>query len=80
MVPPDFFKIYWICWIVIGFGVVEFIAVRYQIPNAAFSNFIWWITDTGSDGVRDWYRWVARGLMVLFFIWIIPHFFTKWNV
>lgn len=78
MVPPDFWKIYWIAWLVVGFGVFEFVAVSQGIRGATFSEFVWWIIGSG-DSEREWYRWAARGLLVLFFIWIVPHFFTRWN-
>jgi hypothetical protein len=77
-VPPDFWKFYWLVWLVIGFGVAEFVALKTIGTRGTFSYFVWWIMGSYAEE-REWYRNVARGLLIIFFLWIIPHFFTRWN-
>lgn len=77
MVPPDFFKFFWIAWL-LSFAAIEFYAIRAGIAGGTFSEFVWWIIGSG-DGDREWFRWLARGLVLILLLWLIPHFFTKWK-
>ena len=77
MVPETPFKIAWIVWLLF-FAVVEFIAVRREMPGDTFSEFVWWIIGTGDDQ-RDAVRWIARGVVLGVLLWLIPHFMTKWS-
>lgn len=77
MVPPDFFKWFWIAWL-LAFGIVEFIAIRNDTGHDTFSSFVWWILGSG-DEEREWFRWLARVLVGILLLWLIPHFFTKWK-
>jgi hypothetical protein len=77
MVPPDFFKFFWILWL-LSFAAVEFYAVRSGIGGGTFSEFVWWILGSG-ESEREWFRWVARGLVLILLLWLIPHFFTRWK-
>ncbi len=77
MVPPDFPKMYWLAWLLM-FGVLEFWAVHKGQTDHTFSYFVWWILGSG-DAEREWFRWLARGLVAVLLLWLIPHFFTKWR-
>jgi hypothetical protein len=76
-VPPDLWKFVWIAWL-LWFGIWEFIAVKFSVPRGTFSEFVWWIMGSG-EADREWYRWLARGLVAVLLVWLVPHFFTKWN-
>ena len=77
MVPPDFPKVYWLAWLLM-FGLLEGWAVYTGRGDHTFSYFVWWILGSG-DGEREWFRWVARGGVLVLLLWLIPHFFTKWR-
>lgn len=78
-VPPDFWKIYWTCWVVIGFGVAEFVALKTIGPQGTFSYYVWWLIGTGEEA-REWPRWAARISLAVFFVWLIQHFYTGQNL
>jgi len=78
-VPPDFPKLYWLAWLIIGFGAMEYYAISTGRLNWTFSYFVYWIIGTGEEH-REWFRWLARGLLGVFFIWVIQHFFTGGNI
>lgn len=75
--PPDIFKWLWVGWL-LAFGVIEFVAIRNGTPNDTFSEFAWWLLGSGNAD-REWFRWLARGLVGVLLLWLIPHFFTKWS-
>lgn len=76
-VPPDFPKMYWLAWLAL-FAVFEFYAVYTKQTDHTFSYFMWWILGSG-DADREWFRWLARGVVLAILLWVIPHFFTKWK-
>jgi len=78
MVPPDFPKLYWLVWFVVGFGVMEAWAVYTGRVDHTLSYWWWWILGSGEEE-REWYRWAARGALLVTLVWLIPHFFTKWE-
>ena len=78
-VPPDFWKIYWLCWFGLGFGAMEFVAIKYHGVEATLSYTIWWLLGTGED-VRDAARWLLRGLFAVGIVWATQHFFTGQNL
>jgi len=78
-VPPDFWKIYWLCWFFIGFGAMEFIAIKYYGAEATLSYTVWWGLGTGED-VRDWLRWTLRVGFVVGVIWAVQHLLTGQNL
>lgn len=77
MVPPDFFKFFWLGWI-FAFAIIEWYAVHNGIRGGTFSEFVWWIIGSGKAD-REWYRWLARGLLLALMLWLIPHFYTRWK-
>ena len=78
-VPPDFFRLYWLVWLVVGFGGMEYYAIKTGQTEGTFSYWVWWIIGTGEDG-REWIRWLARIVLGVFFIWLIQHFYTGQNL
>jgi hypothetical protein len=77
MVPDDFPRLYWLAWLLM-FGVLEGWAVYTGRVDHTFSYWVWWILGSGED-TREWFRWVARAGVLVLLIWLIPHFFTKWE-
>jgi len=77
-VPPDFPKIYWLAWLIIGFGAMEAWAVYTGRVEWTFSYTVWWLLGTGEE-TREWFRWIARAGVAVLFAWLIPHFFTGWE-
>lgn len=76
--PPDLPRIYWLVWILM-FGVLEFWAIHTKQTDHTFSYFVWWILGSHDGADREWFRWLARGLVVGLLLWLIPHFATKWK-
>jgi hypothetical protein len=63
---------YWPAWLVIGFGVPEFVALRTGHPEWTFSDWIWRVTDT-LPGSTIW-EWTAiHVFLALFLIWLTLH-------
>jgi hypothetical protein len=80
MDPIQGWKVYWLIWFGVGFGVAEFIAIKYFGVEATLSYTIWWGIDYGSDGVRGWDRWIFRSAFFVGCIWAVHHFFTQGNL
>lgn len=79
MDPIQGWKIYWLTWFFVGFGVAEFIAIKFFGVQATLSYTIWWGIDHGADGVRGADRWAIRILFAIGCAWAVHHFFTQGN-
>lgn len=77
MVPPDFYRLFWLAWL-LAFCVIEFYALHNGVKGGTFSEWVWWILGSG-ESEREWYRWGARAFVLVLLFWLIPHFFTKWK-
>jgi len=64
----------WILWIV-GFGVIEYMAIKDKRKGDTLSEHVWKPIGTNHKGKKTAAMWVARGALIAFFTWIIPHFF-----
>lgn len=71
------YSIAWIIWI-LGFGIIEYKALQNKKEGDTLSEHIWWAMDTKGEG-PSWINWAVRGVLAGGFLWVIPHFFTKWN-
>lgn len=78
MKPPDPWVIYWICWMVIGFGVAEFIAIK-QNMGGTFSHTFWWAANIGGTDKTDFFQWVFRIVVAVGLVWVAHHFYTRGN-
>jgi type II secretory pathway component PulF len=66
------FRIYWACWLLIGFCVPEFFALITRRSNSTLSGFVWFLCDI-TPGRTDW-SWTAVHLFVaMFLIWLFIH-------
>ena len=72
------YTILWIVWIV-AFGVIEYAALKNKKEGDTLSEHVKKLIGTNTPG-RNWENWVARVALGGFFVWIIPHFYTGWNL
>lgn len=78
-VPPTAWKIYWTCYVVIGFGAAEWYALKTIGVQGTFSYTLWWWFGTGASD-RDIWNWIARGVFLLIVVWGVQHLMTGQNL
>lgn len=66
----------WIVWI-IGFGLLEYRAIKNKKPGDTLSAHVWSVIGTGSDSPSV-LNWITRGVLAVGFGWLIPHFYLGW--
>lgn len=78
MVPPDVPRLFWLTWFVAGVAF-EWYAIKYGGYEWTATGWFRWILGTGEES-REWFRWLARAIMLAFLVWLIPHFMTMHGV
>ncbi len=68
----------WILWIV-GFGVLEYKALKDKREGDTLSEHVYKVIGTKAVK-KSWVNWVFRIGLGGLFAWLIPHFFTGWNI
>jgi len=68
----------WAIWLV-AFGVIEYAALKDKDKGDTLSEHVWKLIGTKTPG-RNWENWIFRAGLVGLFAWLIPHFFTGWNL
>ena len=72
-------RIYWLCWLVLGFGVPEGIAIATKHYNNTFSDWIWRVFDVMPGQTLFEWRFV-HVLLLLFMLWLFVHLcFGLWR-
>lgn len=61
----NWWSLYWLFWIVIGFGVPEGIALASGHPENTLSYQVWHLEGTGAT----FWRWVICSML----IWLVLH-------
>lgn len=78
-VPPDIPKLYWLIWFIVGFGAMETYAIVTDQLNWTFSYTVQWLVGAGDSDTREWYRWLARIVLIVLLLWLVPHWLNKWR-
>jgi hypothetical protein len=78
--PVTWFTVYWVYWLVVGFGVPEFLALRTKTdgdlnPRSLSRNTWMWFAITGKGkGAAAWR--IRRLALLVLMAWLSMHFLT----
>lgn len=78
--PVTWFTVYWVHWLVIGFGVPEFLAIRTKTdcdfnPRSLSRNTWMWFAITGKGRGETAWR-VRRLALLVLMAWLATHMMT----
>lgn len=68
---------FWAIW-VIGFMIVEAIAVFNNVPGDTLSEHVWRLIGTDQED-RTAMMWIWRAGLLVLLAWLIPHMMTGWR-
>ena len=75
--PDWIFTWWWVVWLVVGFGVWEFIAIRRKAPGDTLSETVWrFFCLKGRKAGKSGWCMVRRIGFFAFWIWLSIHFLT----
>lgn len=71
--------VYWLAWLILGFGVPECYALASGHPQWTLSDTVWRIFQVHANP-QPWHWTVAHFLLAAFMVWLTGHFvFRIWR-
>jgi hypothetical protein len=74
-------SVYWLGWVVVGFGGFEGYAVVTGHPENTLSAQVWRVLDTVARqpmSAWSWQHWVGMTVVLVLFAWLSVHFAFGW--
>lgn len=66
------FRLYWLLWLVVGFGIPEAFALSTSRPKETLSDTVWWICDI-TPGHTTWNWTFLHFLLAALLVWLLGH-------